>query len=955
MQKCTLSRIKSYEEKHYPKSKKPLIIRKNSSNNSEYLNNINNKKDITGKKLSINENNVNLKKANSQINACHTHFIKKNNKLNNEEKNKNIMLKNIPNNFSDNKNFICRKQKTYFIQRKNIRILSKNIQNQKNYLVSTGNTTGDISDNLDINEFNSEENNYIINGHIPSLTNIFSFSKYFGSKKLTKEKEKEKKEIDYNKDSKNKEKTEIEIKEKNIINNNINNGKNFSTNNSIKKNNKYIKKLNFSQSNNIKNMKGQINKINQNENNKTSSCNNLNKTNNIIKNLTYKNDIIRNKNSYTKSCYIDKVNKDEINIKKDSSNNLGKNVVSNTSKQITINKIFQRIENQNKIEKNINNKNIPNIFIKNNNMNINKKSLNKYYERNLNEINNKEISNNLQNSQNININGLNKKQSYKLKIKKNINNNSEEKKDIEIHYKSQKKNLKNPNTNKNNNINNDKKNNNFINNIKKKSTQINNNSSNNNCTKRIIKRVNKTKMIEKPNVNQIINLIYSKKNKDLNINKKNNNYQNNQNNNDTNSNKNNNIDKLKEKKQITESTIINYSNTYTNSNIDSSFFYQTNDYDSQSDTDIEENSIKKTYLSNINKNFDNAKKILNKTNPFKENEKNNLIIPKKINSCNNNKNFILNKKLKNTINVKIIYKIFRNNIIGKFLDKKSWLNLSLINKRFYKKQRILIFQSYFHKIIKDKDCEINKINLLKKIFIYSSKELKNNNKLEIIKKYDYYSRKIKSNYKDDILKDISRTFPNDINFNETIKKKLYNLLICYSNFNKKIGYTQGLNFIAATCLYIFKDEVDAFVFLDSFINRLELYNLLGFDNDILVKKIKYLELLLNKYIPDLNKYLNSKLLNHEFFSTGWIISIFSNKMEKNKLLICWCFMTVFGWKFFYSFIIQVLIIYKDTIIKSEESKLSNKMKSILNNNQFIKDFNYIIKKTLYFMIDNILL
>ena len=40
MQKCTLSRIKSYEEKHYLESKKFLNGKKNSSNSS--LHDINN-------------------------------------------------------------------------------------------------------------------------------------------------------------------------------------------------------------------------------------------------------------------------------------------------------------------------------------------------------------------------------------------------------------------------------------------------------------------------------------------------------------------------------------------------------------------------------------------------------------------------------------------------------------------------------------------------------------------------------------------------------------------------------------------------------------------------------------------------------------------------------------------------------------------------------------------------
>ena len=58
---------------------------------------------------------------------------------------------------------------------------------------------------------------------------------------------------------------------------------------------------------------------------------------------------------------------------------------------------------------------------------------------------------------------------------------------------------------------------------------------------------------------------------------------------------------------------------------------------------------------------------------------------------------------------------------------------------------------------------------------------------------------------------------------------------------------------------------------------------------------------------------------------------------------------------FYSFSIQVLIKYKEVIINCKETKLCIEMKNILNNSQFIKDFNSIIKNTFNFMCRNILL
>jgi hypothetical protein len=78
-------------------------------------------------------------------------------------------------------------------------------------------------------------------------------------------------------------------------------------------------------------------------------------------------------------------------------------------------------------------------------------------------------------------------------------------------------------------------------------------------------------------------------------------------------------------------------------------------------------------------------------------------------------------------------------------------------------------------------------------------------------------------------------------------------------------------------------------------------------------------------------------------------------MERDKLFICWCFMVIFGWKFFYSFVIQLLLFYKKNLLEIDETKLSTEMKEILKGKQFIKDFNEIIRNTLIFMLNNIVL
>ena len=938
MQKCTLSRIKSYEERHH-KPQKPINNKINyiKDINNDNLNIANNKTDSTNIKIlhKIYDKKDNLSNSKRRINSVSTNFIKRNEKTN--IYNSNIAQK-IKNTFFKNKTSInnqkmIKPQKNIINPKQNIRIINNNFYN-KNYLLSTDNTSGDIdiTNNEDINEFNSDEKESLLKGHIPSITNILCFPKYFGKAKQVKE-QKEAKNNKNEKINESNEYTLIKIEEKGlkIYSENNNKDKIFKKFNFDQPNKKIIYKINTNISNN-KNLKK-----NRNETKQISSYNNLSKVKNILKKLTYKNDHNINKNNSSYCFTIKKISKEKITIKKDlSSNYINKRIKFTTSKNVEIDKIvevFQRKKSQNK-----NDKNFPTIFIKNsilNSINI-KNPLTKYNnkKRNANNSNEKTLSD----SKKPEPKKINMKQNFKPKMKKIININLNEKEENNTSnksiYNNYKKNFVDSSQDKLQNISNNLSYNYDNNTIKKHSTQMYNKNSNHNInyTKRIIKRVNKTKMIDKTDENEVINLIYSKNNSNPNNNKiKNNN-------------------SLKGIKQITESTIINYSNTYTNSNSESNLFFKNDINNSESDTDKEDNSTKKKYISCINKNFDNAKKILNKSMKSKENEKR-LLIPKKINSCSNNKNSLGKKILNNKLNMKMISIIFKKYHI----EKECLIKLSLVNKSLHKKIKIIIFQFYYNKIIKDKECEKNKINILKNTFSYSTQKLYLKNKNEIIRLYKYYSKEIKSNYKYEILQDISRTFPNDINFNKNIKNKLYDLLTCYSNFNKSIGYAQGLNFVAASCLYFFQNEEDAFLFLDSFINKFELYNLLGIDNKILIQKINYFEILINKYIPDLNEYLNSKLLNHEFFSAGWTISVFSNNMDKNKLLTCWCFMIVFGWKFFYSFIIQVLIKYKDSIINSEEKQLSDKMRNILNNKIFLEDFNKIIKNTLKFMLDHIIL
>ena len=280
-----------------------------------------------------------------------------------------------------------------------------------------------------------------------------------------------------------------------------------------------------------------------------------------------------------------------------------------------------------------------------------------------------------------------------------------------------------------------------------------------------------------------------------------------------------------------------------------------------------------------------------------------------------------------------------------FLDDKSIMFLSCVNKSFYENIRIIFYTNISNKIYKN-NIFIKKIN--DSVIKIVSKKL-NKNKTQLESMYESFCNQ--TSYIDIILNDLSRTFPNDLKFqkNEVNYNKLYNILTKYSIYNPVIGYAQGLNFLFANALYLYDNEKNAFYYIDGLIKRFGLENYLAEKNSKLTIEISKFSKILSKYIPDIIHFFDEKLINHEFFSTGWILTLFSNSMNYSNLFICWNFMIIFGWKFFYCFVIQILIYYKNLIFNTKENDLSQTMKNLLKTQKFNQDMSKIINNALIFM------
>ena len=285
-----------------------------------------------------------------------------------------------------------------------------------------------------------------------------------------------------------------------------------------------------------------------------------------------------------------------------------------------------------------------------------------------------------------------------------------------------------------------------------------------------------------------------------------------------------------------------------------------------------------------------------------------------------------------------------------FCDLDTLNKLCLISKKYYKCIKPII-----NKIIMEKVYNYNKNNKDKyknkiKSSLLKFSSLSEISKILLDKKYKDLLFENNCIYDEQIKKDLTRTLPGNISFqygNENYNK-LYHLLTAYANYNKNIGYAQGLNFLAASSIFIFEKEMDEFLFLDALIQKFNLENIIGLSNNLSIK-LEEISNCLNKFFPKIKKYLESMNLNYEFFLAGWVLTLFSNSINNDYLFYIWDFMIIFGWKYFNCFIIAVLKKYENEILSLPQNKLTFYMKNILKNDSFQKDFETIMKSSFEFL------
>jgi len=179
----------------------------------------------------------------------------------------------------------------------------------------------------------------------------------------------------------------------------------------------------------------------------------------------------------------------------------------------------------------------------------------------------------------------------------------------------------------------------------------------------------------------------------------------------------------------------------------------------------------------------------------------------------------------------------------------------------------------------------------------------------------------------EIAADVDRTLGNNVFFRNGVgKTKLENVLIAYAQYNPIIGYSQGLNIIAANLLLMLPSAEDAFWLLVATIENILPHEYYHQDGRISGENLDIDGKVLTSYVVDLlgnqlHKHLRIHAVDLNMFTPGWFISAFAACLSGEPLYRIWDIL--FGFcdgRYMFCFALALLKINRRGLLSCETSE-----------------------------------
>ena len=169
-----------------------------------------------------------------------------------------------------------------------------------------------------------------------------------------------------------------------------------------------------------------------------------------------------------------------------------------------------------------------------------------------------------------------------------------------------------------------------------------------------------------------------------------------------------------------------------------------------------------------------------------------------------------------------------------------------------------------------------------------------------------------------IKKDLHRTFPSSLVMKtDRIQSKLKNVLRAFSNYEPKVKYYQGMNFIVGFFLYHCDEHVAFWLFVSLF-EEYDYRTIFMNDFSGLKQHVNKVESILKKYSPKLYADLTNCGVNFEIFMIEWLYSLFSSIIPLELQMNFYKGFFCEGWKFFYKMCLSIITSAKGNFNGPEE-------------------------------------
>ncbi|KAG0070455.1 hypothetical protein BGZ92_004445 [Podila epicladia] len=190
--------------------------------------------------------------------------------------------------------------------------------------------------------------------------------------------------------------------------------------------------------------------------------------------------------------------------------------------------------------------------------------------------------------------------------------------------------------------------------------------------------------------------------------------------------------------------------------------------------------------------------------------------------------------------------------------------------------------------------------------------------------------------------DIPRTMHGHIMFKERYgpgQCALFNVLKAYSNYNRQVGYCQGMASVVATMLTFF-DQEKTFVLLVQLFERYNIHSLVIPGFPALFEAFYIQEGLTKKYAPKVFKALETMGIATPSYASRWYITLYSaGVVPYRTLLRIWDIFLLEGFEWLYFMAVALLKYHEDALIQNnfeQTMEMLNAKMNIQDDDQLIK-------------------